>query len=104
MSQTATLHIKVEPGLARGLKTLAKHRGQTMGELVRQALSSCYQPDLAGMTAPQRQAFEAWRGGFISLGKLAQVMGLAPLAMREWLAGHGVDSPASYQSSDAAHA
>lgn len=104
MSQTATLHIKVEPGLAKGLKTLAKHRGQTMGELVRQALSSCYQADLVGLTAPQRQAFEAWRGGFISLGKLAQVMGLAPLEMREWLAGHGEDISAGYQSGDAAHA
>jgi len=104
MSQTATLHIKIEPSLARGLKAMAKHRGQTMGELVRQALSSCYQPDLVGLTAPQRQAFEAWRGGFISLGKLAHVMGLAPLAMRTWLAEHGVAEPASYHSSDAAHA
>ena len=104
MGQTATLHIKIEPALARGLKTLAKHRGQTMGELVRQALSSCYQSDLAGLTATQRQAFEAWRGGFISMGKLAHVMGLAPLAMRTWLAEHGVDVSASYQSSDAAHA
>ena len=104
MGQTATLHIKVEPGMARGLKSLAKHKGQTMGELVRQALSSCYQADLAGLTAPQRQAFEAWRGGFISLGKLAQAMGLAPLAMRGWLAEHGVEEPASYHTSDAAHA
>jgi len=104
MSQTATLHIKIEPGVARGLKSLAKHRGQTMGELVRQALSSCYQPDLAGMTALQRQAFEAWRGGFISLGKLAQAMGLTPLAMRGWLAEHGVGETASYQPNDAAHA
>jgi hypothetical protein len=104
MSQTATLHIKIEPKLARGLKAIAKHRGQTMGELVRQALSSCYQSDLVGLTAPQRQAFEAWRGGFISLSKLAQIMGLAPLAMRNWLAEHDMGQPVSYQPGDAAHA
>lgn len=104
MAQVATLHIKVEPGLAKGMKALARQRGQTMGELVRQAIACCYQPDLSGLMVSQRQALEAYLGGYVSLGKLAQVMGFTPLAMRSWLAEHSLESRATWHPDDAAHA
>ena len=104
MAQTATLHIKVEPAVARGLKQVAGHRRVTVGELVRQAVQTCYQTELLGLTAAQRQALEAYRGGYISLGKLAETMGLTPLRLREWLNERGLSQNAVYAKDDLAHA
>ena len=39
----------------------------------------------------QRQAVEAYRGGFISIGRLAEVMGMHVLELRQWLAEHAID-------------
>ena len=45
MAQDATLHIKMTPDIIKNLRFLAKERNQTMGELIRQAVNSCYQLD-----------------------------------------------------------
>ena len=76
--------------MATGLKALAARRGQSVGELVRQALSANYRLDLMDLPPPQRQALEAYQGGYISLGKLAEAMGLHVLQTRQWLAEHGL--------------
>ena len=104
MAQVATLHVKIEPSTARNLKSLARHRGQTVGELVRRAISSCYQPDSDDLTDRQRQAVEAFRGGFISIGKLAGLMGLSVLEARAWVNEHGVSQQAAFSPKDIAHA
>ena len=104
MAQTATLHIKVEPAVARGLKQVAGHRRVTVGELVRQAVQTCYQTELLGLTAAQRQALEAYRGGYISLGKLAEAMGLTPLGLRAWLNERGLKQNTVCAKDDVAHA
>jgi hypothetical protein len=104
MAQTATLHIKVEPGVARGLKQVAGRRRVTVGELVRQAVQTCYQTEWLGLTAAQRQALEAYRGGFISLGKLAEAMGLPVLKAREWLNERGIAQNSVHAREDLAHA
>jgi hypothetical protein len=104
MAQTATLHIKVEPTTARGLKQVAGRRRVTVGELVRQAVQTCYQTEWMGLTAAQRQALEAYRGGFISLGKLAETMGLTPLKAREWLNERGIAQNTVCDKEDRAHA
>lgn len=104
MPNTATLHLKVDPALAKRLKALAQARGQSMGELVRRALSSCYQVDMLDLTPAQRQALEAYRGGFVSLGKVSETMGLHPLDMRTWLREHDIPENSCYGTEDAAHA
>jgi len=104
MAQTATLHIKVEPAVARSLKQVAVRRSVTVGELVRQAVQTCYQTDWLKLTAPQRQALEAYRGGYIGLGKLAETMGLTPLKTREWLDERGIAAVAGFSVEDVAHA
>jgi hypothetical protein len=104
MGQTATLHIKVEPAVARGLKQVAGRRQVTVGELVRQAVQTCYQTEWLGLTAAQRQALEAYRGGYISLGKLAEAMGLSPLKARTWLSERGILPNAGYAKEDLVHA
>ena len=104
MAQTVTLHIKVEPTVARGLKQVAGRRQVTVGELVRQAVQTCYQTEWLGLTAGQRQALEAYRGGYISLGKLAEEMGLTALKLREWLDERGLSHVAVHEKNDTAHA
>jgi predicted transcriptional regulator len=75
--QNSTLHIKVRPELAKGLKVLAKKRETSVGELIRKAVLSCYQIDLLDLNEKQRRAIEAFQGGYISLGKLAEEMGMS---------------------------
>jgi hypothetical protein len=104
MAQTATLHIKVEPAVARGLKQVAGRRRVTVGELVRQAVQTCYQTEWLGLTAAQRQALEAYRGGYVSLGKLGEAMGLSPLAAREWLSERGILQNTVSAKNDLTHA
>ncbi len=104
MAQTATLHVKIEPTVARGLKQVAGHRRVTVGELVRQAVQTCYQTEWLGLTASQRQALEAYRGGYIALGKLAESLGLTALQAREWLNERGIPQNTVCAKEDAAHA
>ncbi len=104
MSQVTTLHIKVEPAVAQGLKMLAQRRQQTVAELVRQAIDACYQPDLRTLTDVQRQALEAYRGGYISLGKLAEKVGMTALDVRQWLLDHGIHQNTCFSSGDSENA
>ena len=104
MAHDSTLHVKVEPGVAKGLKTLARCRKQTVGELVRRAIGICYQTDLLGLNESQRQALEAYRGGYVSIGKLAEVMGLSHLDMRRWLNEHDVQQNSCFGQDDVVNA
>lgn len=103
--QTATLHVKVEPEIVRGLKQLAQKRQVSVGELVRQAVVSRYQLDFAlSLSNNQRRALEAYQGGYISLSKLARDMGMDVWEMRDWLDDHGVAQNNSFNEDDVANA
>jgi hypothetical protein len=74
--QSATLHIKVKPEVAKGLKALSRKRNTSVGELVRQAVISSYQLELiSSLNTRQKRALEAYKGGYISLSRLADEMG-----------------------------
>lgn len=88
--QSSTLHIKIKPELAEGLKELSRKRSVSVGELVRQAVVSCYQIELLDLGERQRRAVEAYQGGYISLGKLAEEMGMTVLKIRDWLKEHEI--------------
>jgi predicted transcriptional regulator len=98
--QSATIHIKVKPELAQGLKKLSSKRSTSVGELIRQAIVSCYQLDLLSLSEKQRRAVEAFQGGYISLGKLAEEMGLNVLQMRQWLQEHNISQNVSFTEND----
>jgi len=102
--QMDTLHVKVDHAINMELKRLAKVRSSTVSDLVRQALIVCYQVELLGLTDKQRQALEAYRGGYISLGKLSELMGKSALEMREWLNDHNIPQNCSYSNDDAKYA
>ena len=98
--QNATLHIKVKPEIAKGLKLLSKKRETSVGELIRQAVFLCYQLELLGLNQIQKQAIAAFQGGYISLGKLAEEMGMNVLDIRIWLEEHNILQNNSFQESD----
>lgn len=74
--QSSTLHVKIKPELAKGLKKLSRKWETSVGDLVRKAVLSCYQLELLDLNERQRRALEAFQGGYISLGKLAEEMGV----------------------------
>ena len=98
--QSSTIHVKVKPELAKGLKALSRKRETSVGELVRQAVLSCYQLDLLNLNEKQRRAVEAFRGGYISLGKLAEEMGMNVLKTRKWLIEHDIAQNNSFLEDD----
>jgi hypothetical protein len=99
-----TLHIKVAPGMSEELKQLSKIRGMTVSELIRQAILVCYQLDLLGLSDRQKQALEAYRGGFISLGKLSELMGRPAVEMRQWLQEHNIFLNTAFTEDDVENA
>ena len=100
MVQSSTIHIKVKPELAKGLKMLSRKRETSVGELVRQAVLSCYQLDLLNLNEKQRRAVEAFQGGYISLGKLAEEMGMNVWNTRKWLIEHDIAQNNSFLEDD----
>jgi nucleoside-triphosphatase len=54
------------------------------------ALNSCCQIETLALKESEKRALEAYRGGYISLEKLAQIMGLHPLKLRKWLQEHDI--------------
>jgi len=102
--QSGTIHIKVKPEMARGLKELSKKRETSVGELVRQALFSCYQIDILTIGKKQRRALEAFQGGYISQGKLAEEMGMNVWDLRKWLYEHDISQNYSFLEDDVKNA
>ena len=98
--QSSTLHIKIKPRLADGLKSLSKKRETSVGELVRQAVVSCYQLDFLNLNEKHRRALEAFKGNYISLGKLAEEMGMNVLKVRRWLEEHDIPQNNSFLEDD----
>ncbi len=102
--QTATLHVKLDPEVDARLRQLARKRNVSKGQLVRQAMASCYQLSFDDLPRHQQQALAAYEGGFISLGKLAEKMGRSALEMREWLAEHDILQNTAFALEDADNA
>jgi len=102
--QSSTLHIKVTPEVANALKSLSKKRETSVGELVRQAVHSCYQLDMLNLNEKMRRAVEAFQGGYVSLGKLAEEMGMNVWDTRMWLTEHDIAQNNSFLEDDISNA
>lgn len=66
------------------LKDYARREGRTLGDLVREAIDSSYKRK-DRLEERRRVALSAYAEGFISLGKLAEVLGLDPVSARSYL-------------------
>ncbi len=71
------------------LKRYAKREGRTLGGLVRDALDVVYKKK-DRLEHRRQVAVSAYSEGFISLGKLAEVLGLDPVSTRNYLKDNGI--------------
>jgi|GEM_PF-449068 predicted HTH domain antitoxin len=101
MAQESTLHIKLDKDTDEKLRYLAEIRKTSKGQLVREAISACYQPSLSDLPLRQSQAISAYQGGYISIGKLAKEMGLHMLDLRNWLNDRKIEQRNAYGDEDA---
>ena len=104
MARDATLHVKLDREMNDQLRQLASRRRRSKGQLVREAITACYQTTFDSLPVRQKQAVAAYQGGFISIGKLAKEMGLPLLDLRHWLTDHDIAQNNVYGSADADHA
>ena len=102
--QTSTLHIKVSPEFAGSLKRIASKRGESVGEIVRQAVVSSFQAEMTGLPLHQKQALEAYCGGFISIGRLSENLGKDVLSTRKWLNDHDIRQNTAFAREDSENA
>lgn len=71
------------------LKAFAKKEGKTLGELVRGALDATYKKKNRIEHARQI-ALEAYKEGFISIGKLSEILGVDIVSLRLYLKEQGI--------------
>lgn len=71
------------------LKSYAKREGRTLGGSVREALDLVYKKK-DKLEQRRQVAISAYKEGFISLGKVAEVLGLDPVSARNYLKEKGI--------------
>jgi predicted HTH domain antitoxin len=82
-------NVLLTEGQHKAVKAYAKREGKTLGRMVREALDAAYQKK-DPLERRKETAVAAYREGFISLGKLAEVLGLDPVSARSYLRQAGV--------------
>jgi hypothetical protein len=102
--QSSTLHIKIRPEIANGLKMLSKKQDISVGELVRRAILSSYQLNLLNLSVKQKRAIEAFQGGYISIGKLSEEIGMNIWESKKWLQDHEILQNNSFLEDDVKNA
>lgn len=71
------------------MKLYAKKEGKTLGEMVRDALDTVYKKK-DPLEQRKQVAISAYQEGLISLGKLAEVLGIDPVSARIYLKEHRI--------------
>lgn len=77
-------NIMLDEDQHKKLKLYARKERTTLGGLVREALDVVYRRNDA-VERRRQVAISAYEEGFISLGKLAEVLGLDPVSARNYL-------------------
>jgi len=82
-------NIMLDEKQLKTLKKYAQAEGRTMGHLVREAVDRSYNR-LDPLEGRRDVALKSYREGFISLGKLAEILGLDPISTRTYLKDRGI--------------
>jgi len=82
-------NILLGEGQHKAVKAYAKREGKTLGRMVREALDIAYQKK-DPLERRKETAIAAYQEGFISLGKLSEVLGLDPVSARIYLKNAGI--------------
>ena len=78
------------------LKSYAKKEKKTLGWLVREAVDAAYKKENS-LERRKSIAIDAYEEGFISLGKLSEILGIDPVSTRLYLKEHKI--PVNVQES-----
>ncbi len=81
-------NVMLTPNQHFTLKQMAASMHRTLGELVRDAIDSTITVDT--IERRHQVAIAAYQEGFISLGKLAQSLGVDPITARSYLKERGI--------------
>lgn len=81
-------NVMLTPQQHINLKQIAASMHTTLGELVRDAIDSTFPQDK--IERRHQVALAAYREGFISLGKLAESLGVDPITARDYLRKRGI--------------
>jgi predicted HTH domain antitoxin len=73
----------------RRLTIYARKNGRTLGELVRNAIDAVYN-EKEPLEHRRKIALDSYREGLISLGKVAEILGLDPVSARSYLKKQGI--------------
>lgn len=71
------------------LKSYARKEGKSLGELVRESLDITYKKR-SSLEHRKLIALEAYKEGFISLGKLSEILGIDSVSARLYLREHHI--------------
>jgi len=82
-------NIMLDEKQLKKLKEYARAEGRTMGHLVREAVDRSYERK-DPLEERRGVAVRAYEEGLISLGKLAEVLGLDPVSTRSYLKERGI--------------
>ncbi len=82
-------NIMLDDDQHKKLKSYAEKQGRTLGGLVRDALQQVYRKK-DKLEQRREVALHAYQERFISLGKLAEILGLDPAATRDYLQDQGI--------------
>ena len=85
------------------IKAYARKEGKTLGNMVRDALDVVYKKKDV-LERRRQTALDAYREGLISLGKLAEILGLDPVSARLYLKDLGIPVQAQDKSGAAGDA
>ncbi len=82
-------NILLTDGQHKSVKAYAKREGKTLGRMVREALDVAY-ASKDPLERRRETAIAAYREGFVSLGKLSEVLGIDPVSARVYLRDAGI--------------
>ncbi len=98
--QRTSLHVKLRPGLVKGLEALSRKWETSVDELVEESILFCYQFAFYNLSIPQEFALKKFQRGDISLGKFAEEMGMNVPKTRKWLEEHSIPHNNSFVEDD----
>lgn len=82
-------NIMLTDGQHKAIKAYAKREGKTLGRMVREALDVAYRKK-DPLERRRETALAAYREGFVSLGKVSEVLGVDPVSARAYLRDAGI--------------
>lgn len=94
------LEMPVKAKTRQALKKIAEEQGRSVEDVAAEALEVASELGTLGLDADKTKALAAYRNAWISIGKLAELMDMHVLDVRDWLNAHGIPQNNEFEMSD----